>query len=317
MSFTVAALYHFTRIENPEERKEPLLELCRSEEIRGTLILAREGINGTIAGSAEGIDAVLMHLQSWPGVGDIDVKYSYTAHQSFNRMKVKVRSEIVTMGKPDIDPLKDAGTYIDPKDWNDLISREDVLLVDTRNQFEFGIGRFRNAVDPGTTAFNEFPGWADQLATAQEKPKSVAMYCTGGIRCEKATAYMREIGFTDVFHLKGGILKYLEEVPEEESLWEGECFVFDERVALKHGLTEGEYALCYGCQNPVSPDDRKSPLFEEGVSCVRCHDSLSDFDRERYRERQRQITLALTRGQQHLRDDATAKAKAQKRNLNA
>ena len=263
MSFTVAALYHFTRIEDPEARKEPLLGLCRSEEIRGTLILAREGINGTIAGSAEGIDAVLMHLRGWPEVGEIEVKYSHTAHQAFNRMKVKVKPEIVTMGKPDIDPLKDVGTYIDPKDWNSLISRDDVLLVDTRNKFEYGVGRFRNAVDPGTITFNEFPGWADQLANTPEKPKAVAMYCTGGIRCEKATAYMRQIGFDEVFHLKGGILKYLEEVPEEESLWEGECFVFDDRVALKHGLAEGEYTLCYGCQNPVSPDDRKSPMFEE------------------------------------------------------
>ena len=315
MSFTVAALYHFTRIEDPESRKEALLDICRSEEIRGTLILAREGINGTIAGSAEGIDAVLMHLRSWPEVGELEVKFSHAAHQAFNRMKVKIRPEIVTMGKPDIDPLKDVGTYIDPKDWNSLISRDDVLLVDTRNMFEYGVGRFRNAVDPGTTTFNEFPEWADQLASAPEKPKAVAMYCTGGIRCEKATAYMLQIGFDEVFHLRGGILKYLEEVPEEESLWEGECFVFDERVALKHGLVEGEYTLCYGCQNPVSPDDRKSPLFEEGVSCARCHDSLSEYDRTRYRERQNQITLALKRGQRHIRDDATEHARSSRAEL--
>jgi UPF0176 protein len=310
MSFTVAAFYHFTRIKDPQSRKAPLLHLCRSEEIRGTLILAHEGINGTIAGSAEGIDGVLMHLRRWPEVGEIEVKYSYAANQVFNRMKIKVKHEIVTMGKSDIDPLKGVGTYVNPKDWNSLISRNDVLIVDTRNMFEYAVGRFRNAVDPGTMTFDKFPEWADQLASGPEKPKSVAMYCTGGIRCEKATAYMRQIGFDEVFHLKGGILKYLEEVPEEESLWEGECFVFDQRVALKHGLVEGEYTLCYGCQNPISPDDRKSPLFEEGVSCARCHDSLSHYDRERYRERQKQITLSLKRGELHMRDGATTEARS-------
>jgi UPF0176 protein len=309
MSFTVAALYHFTRIEDPSQKKGPLLDLCRSADLRGTILLAHEGINGTIAGSSEGIAAAIEHLESWPEVSDLEVKYSPSSTRSFNRMKVKIKNEIVTMGKPDIDTKADAGTYVDPSDWNDLIARKDVLVIDTRNQFEFGVGRFQNAVDPGTEAFHEFPEWADQLAKAPDRPPAVAMYCTGGIRCEKATAYMHQIGFDEVFHLKGGILKYLEVVPESESLWEGECFVFDERVSLKHGLTEGEYVLCYGCQQPNSPEDQESPLFELGVSCPQCHASLSDYDRDRYRERQRQISLARSRGEQHLRDDASTGSK--------
>lgn len=309
MSLTVAALYHFTKIDNPEDRKDPLLALCRSENIRGTILLAEEGINGTIAGAADSIEVVLDHIRSWPEIGALDIKFSESTGQTFNRMKVKIKDEIVTMGKPGIDPRSNAGKYVDPEEWNDLISRKDVLLVDTRNSFEVGLGRFANATDPKTTEFNEFPEWADKLASSPEKPSVVAMYCTGGIRCEKATAYMRQIGFDEVYHLKGGILKYLEVVPEDQSLWEGECFVFDERVSLKHGLAEGEHELCYGCQHPISPADRESPLFEEGVSCPRCHDSLSDERRARYRERQRQITLALARGEQHLRDDATTAAK--------
>lgn len=309
MGLTVAALYHFTHIENPAERQSSLLAICRSEGVRGTFLLASEGINGTVCGTTEGIAVVLDHVRSWPEVGELEVKYSSSASQSFNRMKVKVKSEIVSMGKPDIDTRSDAGTYVDPQDWNELISRKDVLLVDTRNSFEVGLGHFPNAVDPGTGSFHEFPEWAEKLASTPDRPEAVAMYCTGGIRCEKATAYMRNLGFNEVFHLKGGILKYLEEVPEDESLWEGECFVFDERVSLKHGLAKGEHTLCHGCQFPISPVDRRSPLFEEGVSCPRCHESLSDQDKARYRERQHQITLAQARGDQHLRDDASTVAK--------
>jgi len=311
MSFTVAALYHFTNIDKPEERQEALLNLCHSNEVRGTLILAKEGINGTIAGTSEGVTAILDHLRAWSEIGDLDVKFSASSTRSFDRMKVHVKDEIVTMRKPGIDPGANAGKYVEPREWNDLISRDDVLVIDTRNQFEYGVGRFRDAVDPGTEKFHEFPEWADQLASSPDKPSAVAMYCTGGIRCEKATAYMRQIGFDEVFHLKGGILKYLEEVPEDESLWEGECFVFDHRVALKHGLAEGEYRLCYGCQNPVSPQDRESSLFEEGVSCPKCHSSLSEYDRDRFRERQLQISLAKARGEEHLRDGSAEATKPQ------
>jgi UPF0176 protein len=306
MRFTVAALYHFTRIKDPVAKRYPLLSLCRSLGIRGTVLLATEGVNGTLAGTSEGIASVIDHVKGWPEVESLEVKYSFSDENSFKRLKVKIKNEIVAMRKPEINTRLNAGKYVQPAEWNDLITREDVLLVDTRNNFEFKIGRFSNAIEPGTDSFHEFPDWADELAARSDRPSAVAMYCTGGIRCEKATAYMKQVGFDEVYHLKGGILKYLEVVPEDESLWEGECFVFDGRVSLKHGLKEGNYELCYGCQFPISPSDRKSPLFEQGVSCPRCHDSLPDADRARYRERQRQIAIALSRDEQHIGDDANS-----------
>lgn len=308
MNFVVAALFQFTRIDDPAARQGLLLSLCRSAGIRGTILLAHEGFNGTISGTSEGIAAIVEHLESWPEVSGLEVKYSISENLAFNRIKVKVKDEIVTMGKPDIDGRSDVGTYVDPENWNDLIARDDVLVIDTRNSFEVELGRFSKAINPGTSSFHEFPEWADKLAASPTKPPAVAMYCTGGIRCEKATAYMRQIGFDEVFHLKGGILKYLETVPEAGSLWEGECFVFDNRVSLKHGLAKGEYVICYGCQHPISPSDRESSLFEEGVTCPKCHDVLSETDKKRYRERQRQITLAQVRGEHHLRDDASSAA---------
>ena len=312
MKFTVAALYHFTRIKDPVAKRYPLLSLCRSQGVRGTVLLATEGINGTIAGTPEGIASVIDHLEGWPEVDNLEVKYSFSNENSFKRLKVKIKNEIVTIRKPEINTPLDVGKYVQPAEWNDLITREDVLLVDTRNNFEFKIGRFSNAIEPGTDSFHEFPDWADKLASRPDRPSAVAMYCTGGIRCEKATAYMKQVGFDEVYHLKGGILKYLEDVPEDESLWEGECFVFDGRVSLKHGLKEGNYELCYGCQFPISPSDRSSPLFEQGVSCPRCHDSLPDADRARYRERQRQIVMALSRDEQHIGDDANSAIHARK-----
>ncbi len=312
MKFTVAALYHFTRIKDPVAKRYPLLSLCRSQGVRGTVLLATEGINGTIAGTPEGIASVIDHLEGWPEVDNLEVKYSFSNENSFKRLKVKIKNEIVTIRKPEINTPLDVGKYVQPAEWNDLITREDVLLVDTRNNFEFKIGRFSNAIEPGTDSFHEFPDWADKLASRPDRPSAVAMYCTGGIRCEKATAYMKQVGFDEVYHLKGGILKYLEDVPEDESLWEGECFVFDGRVSLKHGLKEGNYELCYGCQFPISPSERSSPLFEQGVSCPRCHDSLPDADRARYRERQRQIVMALSRDEQHIGDDANSAIHARK-----
>ncbi len=312
MRFTVAALYHFTRIKDPVAKRYPLLSLCRSQGVRGTVLLATEGINGTIAGTPEGIAVVIDQVEAWPEVESIEVKYSFSHENSFKRLKVKIKNEIVTMRKPEINTRLDAGKYVEPTEWNDLIAREDVMLVDTRNNFEFKIGRFSNAIEPGTDSFHEFPDWADKLASRPDRPSAIAMYCTGGIRCEKATAYMKQVGFDEVYHLKGGILKYLEDVPEDESLWEGECFVFDGRVSLKHGLKEGNYELCYGCQFPISPSDRSSPLFERGVSCPRCHDSLPDADRARYRERQRQIVMALSRDEQHIGDDANSAIHARK-----
>ena len=312
MKFTVAALYHFTRINDPVAKRYPLLSLCRSEGVRGTVLLAKEGINGTISGTTEGIASVIEHVKGWPEVESLEVKYSFSDENSFKRLKVKIKNEIVTMRKPEINARLDAGKYIEPTEWNDLIKRDDVIVVDTRNTFEFNIGRFSNAIEPGTDSFHEFPNWADKLANDPDKPSTVAMYCTGGIRCEKATAYMKQVGFDEVYHLKGGILKYLEVVPEDESLWEGECFVFDGRVSLEHGLKEGNYELCYGCQFPVSQSDRKSPLFEQGVTCPRCHDSLPDTDKIRYRERQRQIVMALSRDEQHIGDDANSAIHARK-----
>ena len=303
--YTIATLYHFAKVEKLEEKKNSVLEMCRSHGIRGTIILAKEGLNGTISGPHDGIETVLEHLKSWSGIDDIEIKYSFSNNPNFNRMKVKIKDEIVTMGKPNIDPTINAGTYVEPSDWNDLISREDVMVIDTRNTFEFDVGRFKGAVNPITKEFNQFPDWADSLSSNSDKPNVVAMYCTGGIRCEKATTYMKNIGFNEVYHLKGGILKYLEEIPENDSLWEDECFVFDQRVSLKHGLVEGDYMLCYGCQNPLSPEDRESPMFELGVSCPKCDGVLSQRDRERFRERQLQIRLARERGESHLKDNST------------
>ena len=302
MNFTVASLYKFTKIENPSEKKIPLLSLCRSMGIKGTLLLANEGINGTISGRDKEIRTVLNYLRTFPEIRDIDIKYSYSKHQNFKRLKIKVKDEIVTMRHERINVDKDSGKYVDPKDWNGLVRRKDVLLIDARNKYEFRIGRFSNAIDPKIDNFHEFPKWAEHLASQLDKPSVIAMYCTGGIRCEKATAYMSHLGFSEIYQLKGGILKYLEEVPEDKSLWDGECFVFDERVSLKHGLTLGNYKLCYGCQQPISQFDCESSLYEKGVSCPHCHDSLSEEDKARFRERQKQVVLAIARGQRHLGD---------------
>ena len=296
----VAALYHFSRIEDPAAKREPLLDLCLAHNILGTLLLANEGINGTVAGPQKSIDLLIAHLESWDEINALEVKYSTASSKGFLRMKVRLKQEIVTMGKPDIDPTVNAGTYIEPKDWNDLISQQDVMVVDTRNTYETRIGQFQRAVDPETRTFRAFPEWADALANSPDKPAKVAMYCTGGIRCEKASAYMKQIGFDEVYHLKGGILKYLEEVPEDDSMWEGECFVFDDRVSLKHGLAEGQYDLCFACKDPLSDDDRLMDGYEEGVSCHRCLTKYSPEQQEKFRERQRQITLAEGRGEEHL-----------------
>jgi len=308
----VAALYHFTRIADPEAKKPALLAFCLERGIRGTLLLAHEGINGTVCGSPEAIDALIDHLNAWPEIRGLEVKYSQSTGRGFLRMKVKVKKEIVTMGKPDIDPLQDVGTYVEPKDWNELISRQDVMVIDTRNTYETRIGKFERAVDPETRTFRAFPEWADQLRADPDRPKSVAMYCTGGIRCEKASAYMKQIGFEDVYHLKGGILKYLEDIPQEDSMWEGDCFVFDERVSLKHGLIEGDYDICFACKDPLSEDDRAQPGFEDGVSCHRCVNTYSDAQKEKFRERQRQIVLANQRGEDHLGQNTVSSKRRRK-----
>lgn len=297
--FVVAALYKFTPFEDPDALKGPLAALLCRKGVKGTLLLAREGINGTIAGSREGIDAVLAHIRELPGCAGIEWKESQASEQPFRHLKVRLKREIVTMGQPDVDPTASVGTYVAPSDWNALIGRDDVVTIDTRNDYEVGIGTFQGAIDPETKSFGEFPEWwrahKDKFAG-----KKVAMFCTGGIRCEKATNYLISQGVEDVFHLKGGILKYLEEVPKEDSQWQGECFVFDGRVSVEHGLKEGSYHLCFACRRPISDEDMKHPAYEPGVSCHQCADEFTDQDRARFRERQKQIKLAKARGSHHL-----------------
>lgn len=293
--FRVAALYRFARLEAFDSLRVPLAAFCCERGIRGTLLLAHEGINGTVAGSEAAIAALIDHLESIEGLAGLEVKYSSAAEMPFYRMKVRLKREIVTMGVENIDPAASAGTYVAPADWNALISDANTIVIDTRNAYEVSIGTFKGAVDPATTSFREFPAWVEQHRDELDDRK-IAMFCTGGIRCEKATAYVKSLGFEDVFHLKGGILKYLEEVPAEESLWQGECFVFDERVSVSHGLVEGEAEVCRACRHPLTGEDRLSPKYAVGVSCPHCFDARSDEDRARYAERQRQVELAHARG---------------------
>lgn len=298
MSVVVSALYKFVTLENYREMRAPLLQACLDAGIKGSLLLAQEGINGTIAGSREGIDSVLAYLRADPRFADIEHKESIDSAQPFLRMKVKLKKEIVTLGVDGIDPNRLVGTYVEASDWNALISDPDVLVVDTRNDYEVEIGTFQHALNPNLQTFREFPQYVQQFDP--NKHKKVAMFCTGGIRCEKASAYMLQQGFEEVYHLKGGILKYFEEVPAEHSLWQGDCFVFDNRVTVNHKLEKGEYELCHACGWGVDEKDRASPLYEAGVSCPRCHASLTDDQKMRFRERRKQIELAAQRGEKHL-----------------
>ncbi|MGN6767971.1 MAG: oxygen-dependent tRNA uridine(34) hydroxylase TrhO [Rhizobiaceae bacterium] len=291
----VAAFYRFHRIEDCGRWRTPLLEACRKGGIKGTILLAGEGVNGTIAGERQGITDVLELLGHICGLSSEDVKFSAATEMPFHRMKVRLKKEIVTMGVAGLDPAADAGTYVEPADWNELIADPDTVVVDTRNGYEVALGTFAGAVDPGTASFSEFPAWAEQNRERLAGRK-VAMFCTGGIRCEKATAYLRSRGLRDVFHLKGGILKYLEEMPKADSMWRGECFVFDERVSVGHGLGEGEAELCRACRRPLTQADRRSPYYRVGISCAYCHGERSEEDRVRYAERHRQVGLAGKRG---------------------
>ncbi|WP_116365200.1 rhodanese-related sulfurtransferase [Parahaliea mediterranea] len=299
METVVAALYKFVSLPDFHELREPLLDACVQAGVKGTLLLAHEGINGTIAGSREGIDAVLAFLRADPRLADVEHKESFDDHIPFYRMKVKLKKEIVTMGVEGIDPNACVGTYVAPKDWNRIVNDPDVVLIDTRNDYEYGIGTFRGARDPNTTTFREFPDYV-RRELDPGKHRKVAMFCTGGIRCEKASAFMLKEGFEEVYHLQGGILKYLEEVPEAESTWEGECFVFDNRVAVNHQLEKGQYDQCYGCRHPITEQDKLSPKYEKGVCCPGCYDSLSDDQKARFAERQKQIELARARGEVHV-----------------
>ena len=292
----VAALYHFAPLPDYADRQAPLQALCDEYGVCGILLLAEEGVNGTISGAREGIDAVLTHLRDIPGFAELEHKESHADDKPFLRMKVRLKKEIVTMGVPGVDPNALVGTYVVPEDWNDLISQDDVVVIDTRNDYEVMIGAFKGAVNPNTATFREFPEWFRQFQRSHNKPK-VAMYCTGGIRCEKSTAFAKSMGVDEVFHLKGGILKYLETIPKEESLWDGECFVFDRRVSVGHGLELGSYDCCGACRRPISEADKASPHFCKGISCPHCIDEFSDADRARFAERQRQLELARKRGE--------------------
>jgi len=314
--FTVCALYQFVRLDDFEAFRTPLRELMVELEVKGTILLALEGLNGTISGSKASIDGVIQFLQDDGRFDNLEIKFSHSETTPFKRLKVKLKKEIVTLGVEHIDPLSSVGTYVNPQDWNALISDPDVVLIDTRNNYEYEIGSFRGAINPSTETFREFPEYTKNNLE-QYRGKKVAMFCTGGIRCEKSTAYLKTQGFDAVYHLQGGILKYLEEVDEDQSLWEGECFVFDDRVAVKHNLEQGQYDQCHACRYPITDEDKQHPHYEKGVSCPRCHGSRSETQVSRYRERERQMQLAKTRGEEHIGDHASQiiLAKAKKKSL--
>ena len=304
----VAALYRFAAFEQPELLQPRILELCKAHGITGTILLAHEGINGTIAGNTAGITAVVDYIRTLPDCDELDVKYSHAVEMPFYRMKVRLKKEIVTLGVDGIDPKREVGTYVGAEDWNALISDPGTILIDTRNDYEVAIGTFEGAIDPKTKAFRDFPEWfRENRSELAANGTKFAMFCTGGIRCEKSTAFLKAEGIEDVYHLEGGILRYLENVPEAESKWQGECFVFDERVSVKHGLELGSMELCHACRRPISAEDKASVHFIEGVACPACYAERSEEDRARFAERQLQISLAKKRGKRHIgvnpRDD--------------
>ena len=305
--FLTAALYKFASLPDFADWREPLFDFCQAREIKGTLLLAAEGINGTVAGPEASVRALLAHLRSDPRLAHLEHKESWSAKEPFYRLKVKLKKEIVTLGVDGIDPSRMAGQYVKPEDWNQLIQDPAVVLIDTRNDYEVQVGTFEGAINPATSSFSQLPDWVAQqmqpggcLAPQDGKAPRVAMFCTGGIRCEKSTAFMRTQGFDEVYHLQGGILKYLETVKPEQSTWQGECFVFDERVSVGHDLQPGHFELCRSCRHPLSEADKQSPQYQAGVSCPRCHDSLSAEQRRSFTERQRQIELAQSRQERHI-----------------
>jgi len=298
--YLVAALYKFVRVSDVAALIGQLQRLCDDHGIKGTLLVAPEGINGTIAGGENALRAVLAALGDMPLLSGLEWKESWASEPPFHRMKVKNKREIVTMGVGDLDPARHAGTYVKPEDWNALIAEEGVVVVDTRNDYEVSIGTFDGAIDPKTKSFREFPQWVEDNKDALDGASKIAMFCTGGIRCEKSTAYLKAQGYSDVYHLEGGILKYLEDINEDDSRWQGSCFVFDERVAVDHGLRETDYSMCRACRRPLDDAARRHPAFEDGVSCQYCIEEASDVQRARYRERQRQVERAESRGEQHI-----------------
>jgi len=295
----VAALYQFVALDNFRQLRQPLLDFMLENNIKGTLLLAREGINGTVAGTRPEIDLLLGWIRADVRLREVSCKFSYDDTLPFYRSRVKLKKEIVTMGVEGIDPNRSVGTYVKPTEWNALISDPAVTLIDTRNAYETAIGSFKNATTPNTDSFREFPRYvAENLDPA--KHRKVAMFCTGGIRCEKSTAYLKQQGFEEVYHLQGGILKYLEDVPEPDSLWHGECFVFDNRVSVNHLLEKGSYEQCHACRIPITANDKLNQKYQQGVSCPSCYDSTTDYDRNRFQQREKQVQLARQRGETHI-----------------
>ena len=313
--YLTCALYKFVSLPGFTGLQAPLQKIMSDNNVFGTLLLAAEGINGTIAGLPLDVQAVLGWLEQQPLLSGIDQKNSYHSEIPFYRSKVKLKKEIVTMGVEGIDPKQVVGTYVKPNEWNALISDPDVMVVDTRNDYEVEIGTFKNAIDPQTKTFRDFPAWAKKNLD-KEKHKKVAMFCTGGIRCEKSTAYMKEQGFDEVYHLEGGILKYLEEVPKDQTLWEGECFVFDNRVAVGHDLKRGSYDQCHACRMPITEQEKLSEFYQQGLACHHCHDVVADDRKARFAERQKQVELAKQRGEEHIGNaafEATERRRATKK----
>ena len=298
-NIVVAALYHFVTLDNYREIRQPLLKVMLKNHIKGTILLAEEGINGTVAGEQDSINIFLDWIRSDQRLQHLRCKFSCDDEMPFYRSRVKLKKEIVTMGVTGIDPKQSVGTYVAPRDWNALISDPEVTLVDTRNAYESAIGTFSNAVIPNTESFREFPTYiADHLDPT--KHRKVAMFCTGGIRCEKSTALLKQQGFDEVYHLQGGILKYFEEVPEADSMWQGECFVFDNRVSVTHDLQKGSYDQCHACRLPITDKDKQSEKYAQGVSCPACFGRKTEAERKRYREREKQVQLAKGRGESHI-----------------
>ncbi len=299
----VAAFYKFIHLSDPVGLQRDLQKTCEAADILGTILVAPEGINGTVCATYEGMNTLMAYFADSVYFSDIQPKYSFAKEPAFYRMKVRLKQEIVTMGQPDIDPENSVGIYVPPQDWNALIGAPDTLVIDTRNRYEVAVGTFENAVDPQTASFRDFPAWIENYMAdlpENERPKNIAMFCTGGIRCEKATSYLRARGYENVFHLEGGILKYLETVAAEDSAWRGECFVFDQRVSVKHGLAPGAYDQCHACRMPLTVEEKQLASFENGVSCLHCIDTHDEADRARFRERQKQMRLSKERGQAHI-----------------
>lgn len=300
--YVVAALYKFVNLPDYKDLQKPLLDLCRLQGVKGTLLLAEEGINGTIAGPRAGIDAVKAFLEEDGRFEGWEYKESHADKMPFFRVRIRLKKEIVTLGVPGTNPNKVVGTYVEPEQWNELLKDPEVVVIDTRNKYETSVGTFENAIDPGTDCFRQFPEYVKNNLDPK-KHKKVAMFCTGGIRCEKASSYMLDQGFENVYHLKGGILRYLENVPEEENLWHGECFVFDQRVAVSENLEVGEYDQCHGCRHPLSPEEMQSDKYELGVCCPHCYDTIDARKRQRASMRHKQMALARQRNTQHLGAD--------------